>query len=87
MKKVIEDLNVFRKYFRIRQEVSDKIQTSISFVKDELQISIEIIYLVRKERKNILVEWGWTKTIAYYEYNGKTDHRNEHNIREYDISG
>ena len=41
MKKVIDDLNVFRKYFRVRQEVSDEIQTSIYFIKDELQISNE----------------------------------------------
>ena len=40
-KKVIEDLNVFRKYFRVRQELSDEIQTSISFIKDELQNSIK----------------------------------------------
>ena len=33
MKIVIEDLNVFRKYFRVIQEVSDDIQTSISFIK------------------------------------------------------
>ena len=39
-KKVIEDLNVFRKYFRLRQEVSDEIQTSIYFIRDELQNSI-----------------------------------------------
>ena len=41
MKKVIEDLNVFRKYFRVRQEVSDEIQTIISFIKEELKHSIE----------------------------------------------
>ena len=41
MKKVIEDMNVFRKYFRVRQEVSDEIQTSISFIMHELQTSIE----------------------------------------------
>ena len=40
-KKVIEDLNVFRKYFRVRQEVSNEIQTSLSIIKDELQTSIE----------------------------------------------
>ena len=40
-KKLIEDMNVFRKYFRVRQEVSDEIQTSISFIKDEPQNSIE----------------------------------------------
>ena len=41
MKKVIEDLNAFRKYFRVRQEVSDEIQTNIYFIKDEIQTSIE----------------------------------------------
>ena len=40
-KKIIEDLNVFRKYYSIRQEVSDEIQISICFIKDELQTSIE----------------------------------------------
>ena len=41
MKKLIEDLNVFRKYFRVIQEVSYGIQTSIYFIKDELQTSTE----------------------------------------------
>ena len=29
-------MNVFRKDLRLRKEVSDEIQTSISFIKDEL---------------------------------------------------
>ena len=37
--------------------------------------------------ENILIEWEWTKTIAHYESYGKTDHKSEHNIREYYISG
>ena len=41
MKKVIEYLNVFIEYFRVIQEVSDKIQTSIYFIKDELKNSIK----------------------------------------------
>ena len=41
MKKVIEDLNVFTKYFRVRQEFNDEIQTSIPFNNDELQTSTE----------------------------------------------
>ena len=41
-KKLIEDLNFFRKYFRVRQEVSDEIQTIISFIKDEFQTFIDI---------------------------------------------
>ena len=39
--KVIDDLNVCRKVFRARQDVSDEIQTRISFIKYELQNSIE----------------------------------------------
>ena len=34
-------MNVFRKYFRVIQEVRDEIKTSISFIKDELLNSIE----------------------------------------------
>ena len=46
IKKVIKYLNIFRGDFRARQDVSDKIQTSIYFRKDEIQTSIEIcIYL------------------------------------------
>ena len=41
MKRVIEYMNVFRKYFRVRQDVSDEIQTSVSFIKDDPQSSIE----------------------------------------------
>ena len=38
-----------QKYFRVRQEVSDEIQTSISFINYELQTSIEnnISYEIR----------------------------------------
>ena len=35
MKKAVEYLNVFRKYFRYRQDGNDKIHTSIYFIKDE----------------------------------------------------
>ena len=52
MKKLIEDSNVFRKYFRVRQEVSDEIQTSIPFIKYELQTSIQK-YISCKKRKEI----------------------------------
>ena len=40
MEKVIEDQYVFKRYFKVRQEINDEIQTSISFIKDELQIYI-----------------------------------------------
>ena len=52
MKKVIEDQYVFRRDFKVIQEVNDEIQTSIYYIKDELQISIEnhIIDKIRKEQ-------------------------------------
>ena len=50
------------------------------------KIPQKIQYLVKKRGKVILVKWGWTKTIAHYESYEKTDKKNEHNIREYDIS-
>ena len=52
MKKVIEYLNVYRKYFRVRQEVSDEIQTMISWIKDELQSSIENNISCKKGKEN-----------------------------------
>ena len=41
MKKEIKDRYFFRKYFRVRPEFNDEIQTSTSYIKDEIQISIE----------------------------------------------
>ena len=41
MKKVIEDKNVFRGKIMARQEFNDGIQRSISYIKYELQNSIE----------------------------------------------
>ena len=87
MKKVIDDLNVFRKYFRVRQEVRDEIQTSIYFIKDELQISNEnnISCKKRKEKWFWLNGDGLKKLLTVNPM--KKDPKNEHNIREYDISG
>ena len=66
MNKVIEDVNVLRKYFRVRQEVSDEIQTSISFIKDELKISIEnnISCKNRKEKSSWLNGDGLKKLLT-----------------------
>ena len=52
MKKVIEDQYVFRSDFKVRQEVNDEIKRSISYIKDELQNSIEnnILGKTRKEK-------------------------------------
>ena len=40
MKKVIDEKNVFRSEVMVVKEVNDKIQRSISHIKDELQTSI-----------------------------------------------
>ena len=40
-KKVIDEQNVFRSEFMFIKEVNDKIQRRISYIKDELQNSIE----------------------------------------------
>ena len=53
MKRVIEDLNVFRKYFRVRQDGSDEIQTSISFIKDNIQASIETNISCKKSKEKL----------------------------------
>ena len=61
MKKVIQVQYVFRRDFRIRQEVNDEIKRSISFIKYDIQISIEnnisgkkrqLLYLHGDELKN-----------------------------------
>ena len=57
MKKAVEEQYVFRRDFRVRQGVSDEIQTSISFIKHELQNSIDIIYLLKNKGTIVLVEW------------------------------
>ena len=51
MKKFIQDLKVFRKYFRVRQEVSDEIKTDIYFINYNLQTYIENnIYFKKREQ-------------------------------------
>ena len=56
MKKLIEDQYVFRSNFNVRQEFNNGIQTSISYIKDELQNSIEnnILGKTRKKQSNWL---------------------------------
>ena len=53
MNKVIENLNVFRIYFRVRQEVSDEIQTSIYFIKYKLKTSIENNIYGKKRKEKL----------------------------------
>ena len=52
MKKVIEYQYVFKRDFRVRQEVNDEIQTSISYIKDKLQISTENNIIGKTRKKN-----------------------------------
>ena len=50
MKKLIEDQNVFRSEVMVRKEVIDEIQRIISYIKDQLQISIENNLLERRKK-------------------------------------
>ena len=55
MKKVLDDQYVFRGYFRVRKEVNDKIQTIISYIKYELQTSIENNISDKKKKEKIIL--------------------------------
>ena len=57
MKKVLEDQNMFRNEVMVRQEVNYGIQRSISYIKDELQNTIENHVLEGKKGKILLVAW------------------------------
>ena len=49
---------MFRSGFNARQEVNDGIQTSVSYIKEELQNPIEDNILGKiKEEKSFLVAW------------------------------
>ena len=52
MKKVSDEKKVFRSESMVGKEVNDEIQRSISFIKDELQSSIEKNVQKRRKRKN-----------------------------------
>ena len=64
-----------------------KFKQAFILYKMSFKLPLKIIYLVRKERKNHFGWMGMEQKIAHYESYGKIDHKNEHNIREYDISG
>ena len=52
MKKVNDEKNVFRSEFMVRKYINDEIQRIVSYIKDELQISIEKNVLeVRKQNR------------------------------------
>ena len=86
MKKVIEDQYVFRSYFKIRKEVNDGIETSIYYIKDELQTSVgnNIIGKTRKEKPFWLHGDGLKEFLTM---NPMEKHiKNDHNIIKDDIS-
>ena len=55
MKKLMDEQNVFRSEVMVIKEVNDEIQKNISYIKDELQNSIEIMY--RREEKKEKQFW------------------------------
>ena len=82
MKKVIEDMNVFRKNFRVRQEVSAEIQTSIYFIKDELQTFIETNTSCKKiNKKSYWLNGDGLSKIFTMIPMENIYHKEEHNIR------
>ena len=50
MKKVIEDQHLFRSEFKVIQEVNDGIQTSIYYIKYELQNSMKDNILGKRKK-------------------------------------
>ena len=52
MKKLMDEQNVFRSEVMVIKEVNDEIQKNISYIKDELQNSIEIMYRREEKKKN-----------------------------------
>ena len=52
MKKVSDEKNVFRSEVMVRKDINDEIQRSISYIKDELQISIENNVLEGRKKGN-----------------------------------
>ena len=72
MKKAIDDQYVFSRDFKVRQEVNDEIQTSISYIKDELQISIENNISGKKTKENLFWLHGdGLKELLTMNYMGK----------------
>ena len=51
MKKVIENQYVFRGDFKVRQEVNEELQTSISYIKYEFKNSTENNILGKKRKE------------------------------------
>ena len=52
MKKVIDEKNVFINEVVVRKDINKKIQRSISYIRYELQISIEKMYWKEGKRNN-----------------------------------
>ena len=53
MKKLIKDMNVVRKYFRVRQDVGDENTINIYNIKYSLQTSIENNKYSKKSKERI----------------------------------
>ena len=53
MKKAIEDLNVFRKYFRYDNKLVIKFKQVFLLLKTSFKLLLKLIYLVRKKRNII----------------------------------
>ena len=64
MKKLIEYQYVFRRYFKVIQEVNDEIQTNFYYIKDELQNSIDNNIIVKtRKKKNVWLNGDGLKEL------------------------
>ena len=80
-KKVMNELNVFRKKISARQDISDEIQTSIYLIRCELQTPVgKFIYCKEKNERQFWLNIMDNKNVDYKSY-GKIDYRKEHSIR------
>ena len=71
MKKVIEDQYVFRREFKVRQEVNDGTQTSIFILKMIFKILLKIIFGVKEEKKSFRLHGDGLKELLTMNPMGK----------------
>ena len=64
MKKIIEDLNVFRKYISVRQELVMKYKQVFLLLKMSFKPPLKIIYLVKNRGKSFWLDGDKQKTFS-----------------------
>ena len=87
MKKVIDEQMLFRSEVIVRKYINDEIQRFISYIKDELQNSIEKNVLEgRKKEESFWLHGDGLKQLLTMNPMGKHKENNQQNFRKHDIS-